>query len=511
METETKKCAGCKGILSLDKFKKSKGNLTKCCQRCLDRVKKNRPKSKENQCSRCLKIGEPEDFGIIEKTGKQHKVCKKCRKIDIPIPKMNKDERFCKTCEQICSLDQFRMVRGKLTLSCIACLDKDKKARDKSKENKCTNCLIIRKPEEFDINKKTGKRYHYCKFCREKTIPEINENEQCCSTCKKIVPLDQFKIFRGKITVCCENCLNRNKEFREKLDENHCSKCLQIRAPEEFGINEKTGDRYKRCKICRKVDEPIPKMNEDERYCKICETVQSLANFVSPKGGYTQRCRNCLDKSNINAKNNKCIHDKRRDCCRICGTGAAYCKHNLQKRLCTECNPIYEDDDTKECSYCRKILNKDNFIGDKGQNTVICITCRGKNGKKQKVKCCHGARKNLCAICEPQSHLMNCVRASISYALKKNKNNSSIEYLGCDIKTYKKYIEDLFEDDMSWENHGMYNKDKKMWQIDHIVPLKFKKDDKEPTIDDIIERLHYLNTKPKWAIDNIKKGNRHID
>src|ERR1700719_3881101 len=103
METETKqKCSSCKNTLSIDKFKMIKGKVTKCCQSCLDKAKENRSiKLKENQCSRCLTIREEKDFGINEKTGEKYKLCKVCRKIDIVIPEMNDDERFCPICETV--------------------------------------------------------------------------------------------------------------------------------------------------------------------------------------------------------------------------------------------------------------------------------------------------------------------------------------------------------------------------------------------------------------------------
>ena len=55
-------------------------------------------------------------------------------------------------------------------------------------------------------------------------------------------------------------------------------------------------------------------------------------------------------------------------------------------------------------------------------------------------------------------------------------------------------------DGMSWENYGA------VWDIDHIVPIKYQ----NPTIEEVIERLHYKNTQPLWKKDNIVKGNRYI-
>ena len=68
------------------------------------------------------------------------------------------------------------------------------------------------------------------------------------------------------------------------------------------------------------------------------------------------------------------------------------------------------------------------------------------------------------------------------------------------IEAYKKFLEDKFVEGMSWENYG------NEWHIDHIVPLKYK----NPTIEEVMGRLHYTNTQPLWVYDNVSKGNRYI-
>ena len=89
-------------------------------------------------------------------------------------------------------------------------------------------------------------------------------------------------------------------------------------------------------------------------------------------------------------------------------------------------------------------------------------------------------------------------KLKVKKAAKAKKTKRTVHYLGCDIDTYKKYIEEQFEDGMTWENHGE-------WHIDHIIPLKYTKS--ETTIED---RLHYKNTQPLWGCENMEKGNRYI-
>jgi len=88
----------------------------------------------------------------------------------------------------------------------------------------------------------------------------------------------------------------------------------------------------------------------------------------------------------------------------------------------------------------------------------------------------------------------------VKAALKSEKTDRSIEYLGCNIEEFRKHIEDQFIEGMSWDNYGVD------WQIDHIIPIKYG----NPSLDDVIQRLHYTNTQPLWSSENAAKGNRYI-
>ena len=63
---------------------------------------------------------------------------------------------------------------------------------------------------------------------------------------------------------------------------------------------------------------------------------------------------------------------------------------------------------------------------------------------------------------------------------------------------YIQHLESKFTEGMNWDNHT-----KKGWHIDHIKPLR----EKELTLEEKLERLHYTNTQPLWAEDNKAKGN----
>ena len=83
----------------------------------------------------------------------------------------------------------------------------------------------------------------------------------------------------------------------------------------------------------------------------------------------------------------------------------------------------------------------------------------------------------------------------IRQGIKKN-NRSTIDMLGCDVATYKSYLEGRFINVMSWDNYGTY------WHIDHIKPCS------SFNLSDPIqarECFHYTNTQPLEAKLNLSK------
>jgi hypothetical protein len=92
--------------------------------------------------------------------------------------------------------------------------------------------------------------------------------------------------------------------------------------------------------------------------------------------------------------------------------------------------------------------------------------------------------------------LLTTVRSRI-LASFKNKSNSSIEYLGCDIDFYKKWIEFTMKEDMTWENYG------KIWNIDHVIPVSSFNSSNN---DEMKKAFNWKNTRALYAKDNFSKG-----
>jgi hypothetical protein len=98
-----------------------------------------------------------------------------------------------------------------------------------------------------------------------------------------------------------------------------------------------------------------------------------------------------------------------------------------------------------------------------------------------------------------QFKLASNLRGRLRTALKNEyKAGSAVNDLGCSIKEFKIYIENMFQIGMSWENYGSNG-----WHLDHKTPLSsFDLSDREQ----FLKACHYTNIQPLWALDNLKKG-----
>jgi len=98
-------------------------------------------------------------------------------------------------------------------------------------------------------------------------------------------------------------------------------------------------------------------------------------------------------------------------------------------------------------------------------------------------------------IIDPIFKMQYQVRKLIGSSFKRcgyKKNTKTEKILGCSFENFKIYIENQFEDWMTFENYGKYNgKYYFGWDIDHIIELKNVK-----TLEDIINLNHYLNLRP---------------
>lgn len=92
------------------------------------------------------------------------------------------------------------------------------------------------------------------------------------------------------------------------------------------------------------------------------------------------------------------------------------------------------------------------------------------------------------------------IRNRLNKILKSKRSYSGTKFLGCDSAFLKSYLEKLFKEGMTWENHGLHG-----WHVDHIIPLcNFDLTNEEQAK----KAFHYTNLQPLWSRENLMKKKR---
>lgn len=177
---------------------------------------------------------------------------------------------------------------------------------------------------------------------------------------------------------------------------------------------------------------------------------------------------------------------------------------------CTKCNndysldgyykskhPSHKNGHTFPCKLCQKEHNRNKYTGEYHKDRLANLSPEMKISRSQQLtERARERRKN------PLVRLKESVRTRIYNGLKDGKDRSTEQYLGCNIKEYKLYLESLFTPEMNWDNYG---KDK-YWEIDHIKPIcKFDLSDEE----EMRKCFHYSNTQPLSREENREKSGKY--
>jgi len=162
--------------------------------------------------------------------------------------------------------------------------------------------------------------------------------------------------------------------------------------------------------------------------CDKCEIKKSIDNYRKySENSYGITCKKCLNEM-----------DKLR-------------KKNLRRKkletFLAKCEKCNEEKVLNEFAKLKKFYKK-----------KICISCYPLFLREQKTEWCRNESKS-----------------NINYRLKKSlaarlrtvlvKNESTMNYIGCNIQYLREWFEYNFTSEMNWENYGSY------WSIDHIIPV----------------------------------------
>lgn len=205
---------------------------------------------------------------------------------------------------------------------------------------------------------------------------------------------------------------------------------------------------------------------KNHKKCLCCKKNQPLEKFYKGKRGVFSRCKKCTLTANKTYRNRNL--DKYRGSSR-----KRYWKDPEKARhLKKEGQRKFKDQKAKYDKKYRKD-NKERIAKYKKD-----WERRNRNNPINRIK------RNL--------------RRRLLHALKGNlKSNNTFYLLGCSTEEFKKYLEGLFLEGMSWDNYGQFG-----WHIDHIKPChKFdlSKEDQQK------ECFHYTNLRPLWWRDNLTR------
>lgn len=106
---------------------------------------------------------------------------------------------------------------------------------------------------------------------------------------------------------------------------------------------------------------------------------------------------------------------------------------------------------------------------------------------------------------DPEFAIRSHLRARLSDIVRHGRgkrSESAINLTGASIDELRRHIEKQFKRGMSWTNYGL------KWHIDHIIPCSCF------DLTNVRQQavcFNYLNLRPCWAKENLRKGNRILE
>jgi hypothetical protein len=238
--------------------------------------------------------------------------------------------------------------------------------------------------------------------------------------------------------------------------------------------------------------------------CKKCNTEKPFGDFYKrkdSKDGYRNECKKCKDLiakkySENNIEKVKQIKDKYYLSNKSDVIERTKKWQNDNKKRHEEINDKYKNKKSTKERYKNYYLNNKEYYYLKNKEYK-------ENNKLEINKKLRDKYKND-ILFKIKSRCRNIITKSIKRSGYKKESRTE-EILGCSFEYFKNYIENKFEDWMSWDNYGLYNGNKNYgWDIDHIIPLS-----SVITEDDIYNLSNYKNLQPLCSKINrdIKKDN----
>lgn len=270
-------------------------------------------------------------------------------------------------------------------------------------------------------------------------------NNKLCTKCKLIKNISNFRIRNDKINSACKKCDNYKK-------------------PKDKTIKETV-----------LLSSPNKRMFVEEYiyYSNLNENV-ALGLYFALKEFNIEQTANLFNLKYYTVKN---FHNM----------------INYKDKLHLE--KLYLNNTTKQCKRCLEIKPLNQFF--KHENyTKVCLLCKSKK-RYYSDKYTEKEKKLNRLPKTPEQKFRKLISSSILKMLKKRnskKESSILKHLGYSINDLIKHIESQFDERMNWDNHGLYNKEKFSWQLDHI---KCHSDYPYTSMND-------ENFKIVWSLNNLR-------
>jgi hypothetical protein len=195
--------------------------------------------------------------------------------------------------------------------------------------------------------------------------------------------------------------------------------------------------------------------------CEINKSIDKYRKYTDRENSYSKTCKKCLNEQDKIRKKNLRI--------------------KKSETFMAKCEKCEEEKALKEFAKLKKFYKK-----------KICNSCYPKFLTEQKTEWCKNEHK-----CNINYRLKKSLAARLRHVLVKN--NSTMNYIGCNIQYLREWFEYNFTPEMNWENYGSF------WSIDHIIPVNvfdLTKDDEK------LKCWNWTNLLPVTVKYNSSKKNK---
>jgi hypothetical protein len=244
-----------------------------------------------------------------------------------------------------------------------------------------------------------------------------------------------------------------------------------------------------------------------EKCCSRCKNIKNEDKFI-PKRNICKECRNKRSREKYNS--NEVSNETEQECV-SCNKSKILSLFIKNRNICKDCNnnkrkEKYKTDEEHRIKIIKQVTTfKHNKVIEKQKLKETEIGIGNKkcsNCNNIKAKCCFRYNRLKCKDCErdePLEKMKRTIRSRIISALNK-KQKHTIEYLGCSIDNYLKWL--LCNDN----NYNLENRGNE-WHIDHIIPLShFNLENEEEQL----IAFNWRNTMPLSVKENLSKNSKII-